>query len=179
MPRAKDPANKRATGPKRTPEQLLRDRAYIADLYLKRVPQYEIVNRLNTERAGQYTLTHVTITNDLEAIRKAWVQSAIVDFNEARARELAALDKLELVYWQSWERSLDDKTRTKVATRSGGPNSYDHAEEANETRDGNVAFLQGVERVIAMRIKLLGLNELEHQQAALIKAYAGFDLEQL
>jgi hypothetical protein len=51
-------------------------------------------------------------------------------------------------------------------------------ERTVELRDGAIGWLQGVERCITMRCKLLGLNELERQAAtALAKAYSGFDMD--
>jgi hypothetical protein len=173
----KKPRKTGATGPKRTPEQLVYDRQFIADLYVKGVPQHVIRERLNEARP--YTLSPATITNDLQAIEKVWLQSTLVDFNEARSKELARIDKLEQTYWEAWDRSCSERSKVKVSTRTGGTTPGSTDELATENRDGNPAFLQGVERCIGLRVKLLGLNELEHQQSALIKAYGGFDLDQL
>lgn len=81
--------------------QLERDRAETASLYLQGTTQAAI-----GERQG---FTQQQISYDLKAIRRAWLESSLVDFNERRALELAKLDHLEAVAWAAWDRSDDDK----------------------------------------------------------------------
>ena len=121
----------------------------IAEMYLKGKRQSEIAQSLGTSQA--------TISRNLQAVREAWLNSALVDFNEAMARELAKTDNLERVYWESWERSLLPfrSKSTKVK-----PDGTEHNRKV-EQRVGNPQFLQGVQWCIEKRCKLLGLDAPE------------------
>jgi hypothetical protein len=84
----------------RTPDQIRRDRAEIARLYLQRWTQADIGRKLGLSRQQ--------VGYDLEAVRQEWLDSALTDFNARKAEELARIDRLELEYWAAWERSKAD-----------------------------------------------------------------------
>jgi len=94
----------RKTGKQRSREQIAKDRAEIANLYLQGWPQWKIGDRLN--------FTQSQISRDLTFIRQAWLASAVVDFDAMRAKELAKIDHLEETYWEAWERSVGKSTQT-------------------------------------------------------------------
>ena len=48
------------------------------------------------------------MSNALAAIREEWLASAIRDFDQKKAEELAKLDRLAAVAWAAWERSCQD-----------------------------------------------------------------------
>lgn len=129
---------------KRT-EQLER-RQRVARLYLQGKTLAEI---------GAVVQVHYsTVSRDLEWIRGEWLDSAIRDFDEARSLELAKIDALEREYWEAWQRSQKKREVSKI-TR--GPDG-DRTELRQEQMVGNPLFLAGVERCIAKRCELLGLN---------------------
>jgi hypothetical protein len=68
----------------RSPDQIRKDRAEIARLYLQRLTQAEIGQRLGLSRQQ--------VGYDLNAVREEWLQSALVDFNAKKAEELARID---------------------------------------------------------------------------------------
>jgi hypothetical protein len=59
---------------------------------------------------------------------------------------------LEETYWAAWQRSIQEKTKTRTS-KTGDTNS---ASIEKETLLGDPRFLQGVERCVDMRAKILG-----------------------
>ncbi|MEM7345877.1 MAG: hypothetical protein AAF485_16675, partial [Chloroflexota bacterium] len=106
-----------ADKPKRTPDQRTRDRAEIAKLYLQGWYQSDIAEYINDDPERDYTLTQQTISNDIEAIRKGWLNSSIRNFDQARAEELAKIDHLERIYWEAWTQSLEQFNGKKVKSK--------------------------------------------------------------
>lgn len=125
-------------------------RKEVADKYLKGWTQQDI--------ADKYRVNQATISRDLAAIKDQWIQSAIVDFDSAQARELARIDKLERQYWDAWDRSQEEIK--KASQRQKGPKSSPSFTETSQTveeRVGDPRYLSGVQWCIEMRCKLLGL----------------------
>lgn len=125
----------------------------IAEMYLKGKYQSEIATELGISQAA--------ISKNLKAIREEWLKSTLINFNEAVAKELAKVDNLERVYWESWERSLKNfKSKTTKTPTKLGTQKTTKVEE----RVGSVQFLQGVQWCIEKRCKLLGLDAPERLQ---------------
>ena len=157
----KDPNRKGGTT--RSIDERERDLAITAELYLKGYTQHEIKEKINEN--PEYNISQTTIVNDIKEIRKRWLDSQIRDFNLAKVQELAKIDQLERAYWEGWERSVQQQNTVEVekhddqvsgagaqtATRS-------RTKRTTKTRDGAVDFLQGVERCINLRCKILGLT---------------------
>ncbi len=158
---------------RRSREQLQRDRAETARLYLQGWLQIDIAKKQGVEQS--------TISDDLAAIRKQWLASAIRDFDEARAQELAKIDILEIEYWQAWQRSLKSK-KTETAKTSSGKIRQDEASVKEEFRDGDPRFLAGVERCIERRCKLLGLDAVtsgSEDKPFIVKVLQGVSMDDL
>jgi hypothetical protein len=81
----------------RSPDQIARDRAEIARLYLQRRTQAEI--------AAQPGMSRQQVGYDLGAVRQGWLESSLTDFNARKAEELARIDRLEREYWDAWQAS--------------------------------------------------------------------------
>jgi hypothetical protein len=109
------------------PDVLQRDerRERVYPLYLKGVPQQET--------AAREKINQGTVSRDLQAIRRRWQESCNHLLAEDRAKELARIDLLESTYWQAWERSLCEKTRSKSRRRTGEA-SYDKVGLEREER---------------------------------------------
>lgn len=83
-------------------------RLKIAQLYLEGKNQYQIANMLVPQ------LTQARVSQELKAIRGEWLSSTIKDFDAAKARELAKVDRLEEVAWERfWMSCQDGVTKTK------------------------------------------------------------------
>lgn len=110
----------------------------VGQLYLQGWPQHRIGAELGISQA--------TVSADLKVLQAEWLKSSLRNFDEARANEVAKIDRIEAEYWAAWERSRRPwKSRAK--------------DEEPEPRDGNPSFLAGAERCVAMRCKLLGLDQ--------------------
>lgn len=114
--------------PARTKKQREYDLAEISNLYLQGWIQAAIADHIAKSRP--YKITQQTISRDLKTIQERWQASAIRSFDEARARELAAIDNLERVAWEAYQ-----------------------AKEPPDPR-----FLDRVSWCIDRRVKLLGLD---------------------
>lgn len=154
---------------KRTRDQREQARARCADLYAKGWTQAAIAKEMGVAQSQ--------VNYDLKILQNRWRESAMRSWDELRSEQLAKIDLAEREYWQGYERSLKARTKERVGQTTGSQNATTTASVTTESRDGAIGWLQGVERCIGMRIRLLGLAELEHQAAsALAKAYSGFDM---
>ena len=138
--------------PKRTRVQREKDLEQVASLYLRGVKQSEI--------ATQLKLSQQQISYDLADLQKRWKEAALFNLDEARRRELLKLDELERAYWRAYERSCEREERT-LTQRSGGAGQFALVER--KTSSGDPRYLQGVERCIDRRCKLLGLDAPERR----------------
>jgi hypothetical protein len=141
------------TGKRRSAAQLARDRRKTADLYLQGWLQADI--------AGFLGLSQSTVSNDLKALQGQWLRSALLDFDEAKAREVAKVDRLEREYWAAWERSCEDAETTKQRGAPGeepGKIKTASVERTVKGQAGDPRFLQGVQWCIDRRCKILGVD---------------------
>ena len=84
-------------------------RAEVAALYLKGLPQHEIVRRLGLAgNAGA-----AVVSRDLKAVRESWKHSAIRDFDAARGRLLEEVALARAEAWAAWEKSKLGKANGK------------------------------------------------------------------
>jgi hypothetical protein len=139
---------------KRTNFERERDLERITEMYLR--------GKFQTEIAVVLEVSQSQIAYDVGIIQKRWQQSSLVNWGEAKQRELARIDSLEREYWSAWEASKTERTKSRQET--DGTLSKDKkptvkkASIEKEQRDGNPAFLDGVMRCITERCKILGLN---------------------
>ena len=177
-------------GRARNAAERARDRRRASDLYLQGWLQVDIAKELSIDQA--------TVSRDLKAIQKEWLKSALIDFNEAKARELAKVDKLERTYWAAWERSCEDaetttrktkgkvtKVQIEVGREEEGKVVLERPAEATRTLKGQAGdprFLQGVERCIERRCKILGIDapvKMDHGQPIVINVTGNVDPDKL
>jgi len=121
----------------------------ISELYLKGYSQREIASRVGVSVA--------LVNLELKTVRELWKQSAIRNFDEAKAQELAKIDALEKTYWDAWVKSggvHKSSTKEKAETDKG---TFKKISIKTEKLTGTPAYLAGVERCIEQRCKLLGL----------------------
>ncbi|GAB3546387.1 hypothetical protein [Spirosoma fluminis] len=140
-------------------DEILLRRSTVASLYLKGWFQAKI--------ALETGVSQQQISQDLQAIRSDWKESSLVDFNEAKAKELAKIDHLESIYWKAWEDSTRPvkKSRKKYSGKVDKTKPQDRQQvsdfdttDITEERQGNPRFLDGVMRCIEKRVAILGLD---------------------
>lgn len=130
---------------KRTPQTVAAHRREVARLYCDGLNQAEIGRLLG--------LSQPQISRELAALHDQWIAEQKDFVHRYKIRELSRLDRLEAELWDAWDRSKQEAE--KFADKDG--------KDGNETtytieqRDGNPAFLAGVQSCIAERCKILGL----------------------
>ena len=129
-----------------TTETLAR-RGKVAAFYLQSWTQARIGLELG--------ITQQTVSNDLHAIRLIWRESLIRNFDDARAQELAKIDRVEVEYWEAWERSQKPGETTHTEQDSSGKTK---ASLRKVGQVGDSRFLDGVMKCIERRCALLGID---------------------
>lgn len=150
-------SDKRHRGPKRTPVQRAADLARIAELHLRGHDQASIAAILGDER--EYSLSRSQVGYDIRKLKAMWLESALVDFDEARAQELARVAHLERTYWEAWERSCEEVAieTTSAAKGAGGADRVSKTKRV-EPGLGDARWLAGVQWCIEKRCQILGLD---------------------
>jgi len=147
--------------PKRRAFQIERDRRDIADLYLQGWTQGRIAQHLSEDEERNYSLTRQQIGYDLKKIQAAWRESSLIDIDEAKAKELAKVDRLEREYWDAWERScLDAETKRLEGTLVPGEDQGKPTKQilTRKGQAGDPRFLSGVQWCIERRCKIIGVD---------------------
>src|SRR5574341_1962026 len=146
-------ARPKKSGPHRSKSGAARDKRKIASLYLRGFTQIEIAKYIKVNQS--------TVSRDIKKLIDEWRTERIYDINEAKARELAKIDELELVYWEAWRRSQEDAvTHTEGSTATGEIDTTQTKGQAGDPR-----FLDGVLKCIQKRCEILGVEaptKLEH-----------------
>jgi predicted transcriptional regulator len=139
-------------GPKRSRIQRERDRAVIAELYLKGWSQ---------TRIGEYLeLNQSQVSRELSKIKATWKAESMRDFDLHLLEQLRRLSMVETEYWEGWQRSQTTKELslqerlTEAATRGDGRTKVQRRTEA---RIGDPRFLEGLLKCVQERSKLLDL----------------------
>jgi hypothetical protein len=167
--------NETAIKRSRTEAEVEQDLADVARMYVRGISTNEIARAIEHQySAGDVAVSITSIRQDIARIRQEWVNSALLDFNERKAEELARLDQLEAAYWKAWEDSCQPKTITEdfkgVQQALSGGRAVDleinTTKNVVEERDGNALYLQGVERCIDKRCKIIGLFSPELYQVS-------------
>ena len=140
--------------PTRTPVQREKDRAETARLYLQGWYQVDIAAHIGVSRTQ--------ITYDLKVLQKRWQQSALIDIDKAKAKELAKADYLEREYWEAWAKSKAKGIRARTVKQRDGQ-VFSVATEA-DNREGDPRFLAGVQWCIERRCRILGIDAPKKQE---------------
>jgi hypothetical protein len=164
----------------RTQEVVLYQRRTIAKNYLKGKSQAEISRIVN--------LSQPAVANELEILRRQWVQAANVDFAEAQGAALQKIDDMEQEALDQYEKSKQSKkimTRKRVpkTTIPNGQSEVDEVDNIIEPQSitryvvveesirveegtGDVRWHDQVMKCIDMRLKVLGLYRQTTKEGA-------------
>lgn len=126
---------------------------------LEKAARSYCLGKTQREIAEELGVSRVQITHDLAEVRKRWQVSSVAVIDERKAEQLAKIDNLERVYWESFERSCEDK-EVDLAEKTSvvGDPDRTKASKRREGQSGNPAFLAGVQWCIEQRCKILGLE---------------------
>ena len=125
---------------------------------LRKIEQMRLRGQRDWEIAQELGISTRMVYYDLKRIEKRWQAANLADLDAYKKRELARLEDLIIEHWAAWQRSQEDKEtrQSEQADTEGG--SRKKASIKTEGKEGNPAFLQGVERCAAEIRKLLGLD---------------------
>jgi hypothetical protein len=126
-------------------------RTQLAELFLRGIKrQGELAQHLGVNRS--------TVSRDLKVLNARWKESGVRDLDAAKGQELERLDQLEREYWQAWAKSQGPHEITTTEQTTGGDGEKVKAAIRKEEQHGDARYLEGVQRCIEQRCKLLGLN---------------------
>ena len=131
--------------PKRNETQREYDLERTAAAYLRGKRQVDIAEELGVSQQQ--------VSYDIKVLHRRWRESALIDLNEAKQRELARIDTLELEYWQAWEASRGERQRSAVS-KTG---ETSRAQIVKYDSPGDPRFLAGVQWCVEQRCKILGI----------------------
>lgn len=142
----------------RTPVEVDRDRRIVSELYLKMMTLRQI-----SEATG---LSIMTVSRDLEAVRKRWQREAVRDIGERKMIELARLDKIEAEAWDAWERSKKPRERKETLVEKNDEGDGEKLRTFSKKRTslvseeyvGDPRYLAIIQKCIEQRASLIGLN---------------------
>ena len=133
--------------PRRTPDQVIKDQAIVAEMYLKGHTMAAIADAL-----GGYSINMVNY--DLREVRKRWRASSVRDFDAHREEQLARLDLIEAAAWREFERSCEDYWKKTVGETAQG----DIDKEETGAQTGDPRYMNVILSTVERRCKLLGLD---------------------
>lgn len=155
-------------GPRRTKLERERDLAILSELYVKGMTEWDMTQAISSQYP--FDLSIRTIKNDKNELRKRWIESQLVNFDEAKARELELIDKLIEACWVGWERSLnpeghetiEESLEDKLPGGEGtNPIALKSVRKINKRadRDGNVIWIEEMRKLSDQRARIFGLYE--------------------
>ena len=147
------------SGMRRSKSQIARDRRKIANLYLQ--------GRIQADIGEELDINQSTVSRDLQALQEEWKNSSLIDIDEAKAKELAKVDRLEREYWDAWERSCEDEeTKRLEGTLAAGEEKGKTTKQVvtRKGQAGDPRFLTGIQWCIERRCKILGIDAPAKQE---------------
>ncbi len=124
-------------------------RAKVAELYLKGIPQHEIVRQLGFVNGAGDKL----ISIDLRKIREDWKNSAVRDVDDLKHEQYAKLVNVEKELWEAYNRSQKVGKSVTVQQRAGG----DSKSVTSDKRDGDPRWTKQIMECINQQSELLGI----------------------
>lgn len=121
-------------------------RQEVSERYLRGMYMAQIADELGVDTA--------TVSRDLSELRKEWLERSINHVDQKKAIELAKLDRLEVTFWEAWERS---KENAETHIERSTPNGH-IVEDKSVGQSGNPAFLEGVLKCITKRCEIIGID---------------------
>ena len=130
-------------------------RTRVSELYRQGRTIPEIAQIVSAEfRPGRPLLSRASIYKDIRIIREEWRTDRLANFEAKVDAELARLDLIEMAAWEGWERSHGKFV--SVSEKQG----VEGVEVTTKTEPlaGDARFLDQINKVVAKRCELMGLN---------------------
>jgi phage terminase large subunit len=141
--------------PRRSEPEREKNLLQIAEWYFHRVPQLEMVARINA--SNKVPVTQQTVSKDLKEVHKRWREDSNQLLTERKAIELAKIDYLEQQYLDAWARSTE---YDEIAKRHQGREYTVLIPRDDRNPMGADKYLKGVQWCVEQRIKIMGLDLL-------------------
>lgn len=141
----------------RSKQELAADLADISQQYLDGKTQRQIVVWIKENRG--YTLSIGQVNADIKKAIALWMEKAVANIDEIKARDLAKLADIESRATAAYERSLKDFERTQqeqITAADGKAGKRIKASVTKETRDGDPRWLAVILDCIRERKEILG-----------------------
>jgi hypothetical protein len=154
-------------GRKRDDMTLLEDRAQVARLLHEGVTSArDIQVRINAGREKEQQVSVVTIRNDIAWLRDNWKTSAAIDYAAYANQVFDELENLKRICFEEFHKSMTPKITTEGTVPQDEISDFLDGKEHNtkitkikeERREGNVAYIQMIERIIERQCKLRGID---------------------
>lgn len=114
--------------------------------------------KLQSEIAEVIGVSQAAISKDLKTLKKAWQESALIDFDAAKQMQLARIDNLERETWATWNKSKEDRiTETEGTSESLKHGTLTTYSKTTQKHIGDQRFIDTLARLIEQRSKILGL----------------------
>lgn len=119
-----------------------------------------------------------TVSKLLGEVKKRWLVNQIQNIEARKVMELERIDRIEREYWDAWEHSKKGQnkvisTKLKRTTMRGDSTEETEGQEFLDT-PGDPRFLEGIQKCIALRSRILGLEEatkIEHSGTINVNNY--------
>lgn len=139
-------------------------RMIVAQKYLRG----QSMGKIAQEMPAELSCTRQTVYNDIKVLRDQWRQEANLPIADLRAKELAKIDELERVAWESFEISKGDKIVSKFGTvlpAAAGSKPTVAAgpiRTVTKSQAGNPKWLDIIDKCVNRRCEILGIKKQQN-----------------
>lgn len=158
---------------KRDELMLYNDRAKLAQFMHEGItsPQ-ELADLINSGRENHLHISRQTIINDIKWLKETWKESAVYDYEAYRQQILDELNHLKNTAWREFHKSKDREIIETIESNTpeadvdavlagdsfGNDLNVSKMYTRKRTREGNVAYLQLIEKIIERQCKISGID---------------------
>lgn len=137
---------------------ILERRKTVASRYLHGTAQWEIAKQLNVNQS--------VVSDDLDYIRKEWLEKVVESFDMRKAMEVARIDWIENRMTEAFEKSCLEDSVTKTKEKTSGVFGDTFKETvARKRTPGNTKYIEKIQWCIEMRCKIFGIIKDEKRES--------------
>lgn len=141
----------------------------IVDLYMKGHSQKDCA-RIAEEKTG-HPFGNTAVTNYINEAIGYWQESRQSMIENHKAIELEKINRLELAYWEGWERSclmVKSKSKIKRKEEDSKKMALHEVRDDEKPSQGDPRFLNGIQWCVDKRCTILGI-EVPQMPATLVQ----------